>query len=390
VRPRTAFKDRPGALSLLQGRTQRECIFAIGAATVKRMLTIAAVVALVLGVAAGALWYWMSMPLYRPGMVSAGANLGAPLAPPPQGQDSSRWLVEKDVGLHHFAVGAGEDVLIVHGGPGRPITVPWPGLGALADKYRFHYYDQRGCGRSTRPVDRFGTSSFYANVQVLDRRLGIGAQLADIERIRTILGGRKLLLIGHSFGGFLASMYAAEFPQHVRALILVAPADVLVMPQEGPGFFAEVANRLPQPMKGDYAGFLERYLDYRRIFEKSEAELVALNAEFDRYYAAAAQAQGVAVPTLGEPGSGGGWMVHGLYISMGRRHDYRGALKRIDAPVLVVHGASDLQPERASRAYVDAIPGARVAVLPNAGHFPFAEQPEAFSAAVGRFLGELR
>jgi len=357
---------------------------------VKKMLTIAAAIALVVSVAAGAIWYWMSMPLYKPGMVSAGTNLSAPLAPPPQGNDSSHWLVEKDVRLHHFAVGAGEDVLIVHGGPGKPITDPWPGLNALTDRYRFHYYDQRGCGRSTRPIDRFGASNYYDNMKVLDRTLGIGAQLADIERIRTILGGGKLLLIGHSFGGFLASLYAAEFPQHVRALVLVAPADVLVLPQEGAGFFTEVGNRLPQPMKGEYGNFLKRYLDYGSIFDRSEVELATLNAEFDRYYATAAGAQGVAVPSTRDASSGGGWMVYGTYFSMGRRHDYRSALKGIDAPVVVIHGASDLQPEQASRAYVDAIPRARLAVVPNAGHFPFLDQPEAFSAAVGRFLDELR
>lgn len=356
----------------------------------RKTLAIAAVVVLVLGVAAGAFWYWMSLPLYRPGAVSAGARAGASLIPPPQSQDRSRWNVEKDIQLHHFAVGTGENVLIVHGGPGRPTTEPWAGLQALKDRYRFIYYDQRGCGRSTRPIDRFSPSSFFDNIKVLDRTLGIGAQLADIERIRTILGGDKLVLIGHSFGGFLASLYAAEFPQHVKALVLVAPADVLVFPQPGKGFFAEVGERLPPPMKSGYADFLTRYLDYASIFARSEADLTALNAEFDRYYAAAAQAHGMTVPGPADASSGGGWMVHAMYASMGRRHDYRSALKRIDAPVIVIHGTRDLQPERASRAYVDAIPGARLAIVPDAGHFAFADQPEAFSAVVGRFLRELQ
>jgi pimeloyl-ACP methyl ester carboxylesterase len=79
-----------------------------------------------------------------------------------------------------------------------------------------------------------------------------------------------------------------------------------------------------------------------------------------------------------------------MYLSMGRRHDYRAALKRINAPVLVIHGANDLQPEQASRTYVDAIAGAKLAVLPNAGHFSFADQAQAFSAVVGEFLGEAR
>lgn len=360
------------------------------ASTLKKMLMITVVALLVLGVVAGGLWYWMSQPLYKPGMVAAGTNLSSPLAPPPQGDDPNRWRVEKDIELHHFAVGSGENVLVVHGGPGKPTIEPWAGLDALKDKYRFHYYDQRGCGRSSRPIDKFGSSNFFDNMKTLDRTLGIGAQLADIERIRTLLGGGKLVLVGHSFGGFLASLYAAEFPQHVKALVLVAPADVLVFPQEGKGFFDEVAERLPPPMRSEYANFVKRYLDYGSIFAKSEAELTALNAEFDRYYAAAARLQGVVVPTGREANMGGGWMVHAMYVSMGRRHDYRGALKRIDAPVLVIHGASDLQPERASRGYVDAMPHATFVVLPNAGHFPFADQPDAFAAAVGRFLGELK
>ncbi|MFM9882588.1 MAG: alpha/beta fold hydrolase [Burkholderiales bacterium] len=188
---------------------------------------------------------------------------------------------------------------------------------------------------------KFGSSNLYDNIRLLVRTLGIGAQLADIERIRTILGAGKLLLIGHSFGGFLASLYAAEFPQHVKALILVAPADVLAMPQEGIGFFTEVENRLPQPMKGEYANFLKLYVDYASIFTRSEVELATLNAEFDRYYAAASKAQGVAVPGGGDASSGGGWMVHGMYFSMGRRHDYRSAMKRIDAPAVVIHGVND-------------------------------------------------
>lgn len=360
----------------------------------KKLLTIAAASVVVLSAAAGAFWYWMGLPLYTPGMVSAGTDLRAPLVPAPQSPEASPWIVEPDIRLHHFAAGSGENVLVVHGGPGKPTAAPWPGLNPLTGTYRFVYYDQRGSGRSTRPIDAFDGANVYAHMKRLDRTLGIGAQLADIERIRVILGGRKLVLIGHSFGGFLASLYAAEFPQHVKALVLVAPADVLVMPQKGKGFFAEIAERLPPSMRGEYADFLKRYLDYGSIFTKREAEVVALNSEFDRYYAAAARAQGAAVPGAGDASadasSAGGWMVHAMYISMGRRHDYRGALKRIAAPVIVIHGSRDLQPEQASRAYVDAIPGAKLALLPGAGHFPFLDQPDAFGSVVGAFLAAPR
>jgi len=121
---------------------------------------------------------------------------------------------------------------VIHGGPGFPPLRSWPALDRLAAKYRFNYYRQRGCGKSTRPVMRFSSRNFYKNLIILNAALGLGAQIADIERIRRILGQEQLILIGHSFGGFIASLYAAEFPEHVDKLILLAPADVMKMPQK--------------------------------------------------------------------------------------------------------------------------------------------------------------
>ena len=203
----------------------------------KKIIFIIVLALLVVVVVAGVFfWYAMGKPLYEPGMVRAGENLGAPLTAPEQAGDERFWDVEQDIQLYHFFEGEGRNVLIVHGGPGYPFAQPWPGLGPLTNEYQFHYYDQRGCGQSTRPIDKFSSTNYYANMTALDQTLGIGAQVADMERIRQILGEEKLLIIGHSFGGFLASLYAAEFPERVEAMILVAPADVLVMPQKDGGF----------------------------------------------------------------------------------------------------------------------------------------------------------
>jgi len=347
----------------------------------KKVIIIVVLVLLVLIIIAGVFfWYAMGRVLYEPGMVRAGENLRAPLTPPEQAGDEHFWNVEQDIQLYHFSVGEGRNVLIVHGGPGYPFAEPWPGLEPLTNKYRFHYYDQRGCGQSTRPIDRFSSPNYYQNMTTLDEALGIGAQVADMERIRQILGEEKLILIGHSFGGFLASLYAAEFPEKVEAMILIAPADVLVMPQKEGGLFEEVRKRLPEDMQADYAAYLEEYLDFRNIFSKSEADLVALNEGFGKYYAVVFEA------SIPEQGRSGGWMVWAMYLSMGTRHDYRDALRDVKAPVFVIHGANDLQTEEASRIYADAFPNARFHVTEDATHFPFYEQPEEFSTVVGEFL----
>jgi proline iminopeptidase len=322
-------------------------------------------------------------PLYEPGMVRAEKNLRAPLAPPPQAADPNFWLVEPDIKLYHFAAGKGRTALIVHGGPGRPHLKPWAGLEALTNSYRFIYYDQRGCGQSTRPIDRFESQNYYQNVLLLDRTLGLGAQIADIERIRRILGEEKLILIGHSFGGFLAALYAGEFPERVEAMVMVGPADMLVAPSDSGGLFNEVKARLPKEQLGDYGGWLQRYFDFGTIFSKSEADIAALNDEFGKYYRMVTSA---AFP---EQGKIGGWMGHAMFFSMGQQHDYRQVLKNVNAPVLVIHGAKDLQPEQASRGFASAFPNAKFRIIDNAEHFPFHTQATEFATVVAEFLAGL-
>jgi proline iminopeptidase len=352
---------------------------------VKKVLIIIGMILflLVAGVV-GLFWYLMNRPLYEPGMVHAGENLRAPLDPREQPDDEHLWNVEPDVQLYRFSAGEGRNVLVVHGGPGYPHLEPWPGLDPLTDDYRFHYYDQRGCGQSTRPIDTFSSRNFNQNMKTLDQALGIGAQLADIERISRILGEEKLILVGHSFGGFLASLYAAEFPEHVEAMVLLAPANVLVMPHQDGGLFEAVRQRLPEEMQEEYDAYLKDYLSFGDIFSRSEADLIALNQGMEKYYQAAIDRP---LPQQGQPG---GWGVQAIYLSMGRRHDYRDALRVVEAPVLVVHGSDDVfQSEGASRAYADSFPNAEFRMVEDAGHFPFHSQPDAFAQIVGEFLGEL-
>jgi proline iminopeptidase len=327
-------------------------------------------------------------------MVARGENLPAPLAPPSQPAGSDAWLVEPGIQLAHFSAGEGRNVLIVHGGPGEPFSEPIDGLEPLTGDFRFHYYDQRGCGQSTRPIERFDSPNTYENMTHLDRALGLGAQIADIERIRHILGDEELILIGHSWGGFLASLYAAEFPEHVEALVLVSPANVLVMPQPDAesDLFASVRAELPTEEQTEFDAFMEEYFDFGSLFDKSEDDLIALNMKFGEYYIKlmapdAAMNLDSGLPAQGRPG---GWMVWAQYVSMGQRHDYSKALKDVTAPVLVIHGADDLQSESASRLYSDAFPNAKFVVIQNASHFSFEQQPEQFAQLIADFLSDLK
>ena len=349
----------------------------------KTIFIFSGIILLVIIMITGGFWYMSTQPLYKPGMVR---EMSTSVVLPFQPVNSKTWLVEPGIELAHFAVGEGRNVLIIHGGPGEPFTQPISGLAPLTSEYQFHYYDQRGCGESTRPIDRFESPNVYENMKALDQSLGLGAQIADIERIRQILGDDKLILIGHSWGGFLASLYAAEFPEHVEALILVSPANTLVMPQPDAesDLFAVVRAKLPAGEQAEFDAFMKDYMDFNALFQKSDADLVAMNEQFGKYYIQVVDTK----TQLSPQGKPGGWMVWAMYISMGQRHDYRYALKNVESPVLVIHGADDLQREAASRIYAEVFPNSEFVVIENAGHFSFDEQSDRFATIVKSFLEE--
>jgi pimeloyl-ACP methyl ester carboxylesterase len=112
--------------------------------------------------------------------------------------------------LHSETIGSdtNEVVIILHGGPGMDFRYLLP-LQKLANDYFVVFYDQRGTGLSPR----------------------VGAAELSIEQMRSDLnqivqcyaGGRKVNLIGHSWGALLASVYANAYPDKVNKVILAEP-----------------------------------------------------------------------------------------------------------------------------------------------------------------------
>ena len=62
------------------------------------------------------------------------------------------------------------------------------------------------------------------------------------------------------------------------------------------------------------------------------------------------------------------------------------AMRSLEMPTLVIVGEVDLPFVSQSRAMADAIPGAVLAVIPDAGHSPQFENPDAWAVAVNSFL----
>ncbi|MFP2923654.1 alpha/beta fold hydrolase [Pyxidicoccus sp. 3LG] len=344
---------------------------------------------LLVGAAAGT-WWWMGRALFRPGTVEQVlAARGETLeVPPGQRADAPSWQVSPDVRLHHVAVGGGRDVVVVHGGPGLPPAKPWRGAVMTGDSLRWHFYDQRGCGASSRPVTHAPPGGTWQAMQAVEARLGLAAQLADLERIRRLLGKERLTLVGHSFGALVAALYAAEWPERVEALVLVAPAPLVTMPAGDGDLFTQVRARLNEAGQRELAAWMKHTFDFPTRLKDDEARLAEHFAAFGPLYVQAMRRER---PDAKLPGSGaaGGFLSLGLYLSLGRHHDWSDWLRRVRARTLVIHGAQDLQPRSATTRVVEAIPHARLVELAGSGHFPFEEQPEAFASTVSAFLSEV-
>lgn len=119
-------------------------------------------------------------------------------------------IILNGVTLHAETFGdpKNQPVIVLHGGPGWDYRTLLP-IKALSDEYFVIFYDQRGTGLSPR-VD--------------GKQLTLESSIADLDAVINHYGkGRKINLIGHSWGGMLASSYVGRYPEKVSHLVLAEP-----------------------------------------------------------------------------------------------------------------------------------------------------------------------
>ncbi|KAK4683550.1 cardiolipin-specific phospholipase, partial [Tremellales sp. Uapishka_1] len=103
-----------------------------------------------------------------------------------------------------------------------------------ASHRRTFFLDWLGMGLSSRPSPSLLAAPSNAT---LETRVSTAENffLASLESWRIAAGLDKMLLVGHSLGGYLISAYAVRYPERVSGLILVSPAGIPHGPKEGFG-----------------------------------------------------------------------------------------------------------------------------------------------------------
>ncbi len=239
--------------------------------------------------------------------------------------------------------GAGSPLVFVHGF--TTTAEFWRDqVEAFSSRYRVIRINLPGHGDSPRPEGRSYTIPAFAN---------------DILEVYRALDIDDAILVGLSLGGTVAQSFALSHPERVRALVLVGATP------HGLGEDVNVDNVL-------------KAIDELGVVQASQNVI-------ERSFGGAASRELVEFAKL-EVAQTPAFVAREAIASL-NASDSRARLRDIGVPTLVVVGNEDIiTPPGESVILSEGIPGSRLEIIPDAGHFPMLEQSQAFNHVLKDFL----
>lgn len=247
--------------------------------------------------------------------------------------------------------GSGLPVVFLHGFPlNRSMWAPQ--VAALSGSARVVTIDLRGHGESDAPLWRYSMEEFAD----------------DVAALLTHLGLAQVVLVGLSMGGYVAFAFARRHADRLRGLVLTdtrAQADT----EEGRGGRFRVAQAAQAKGPGAVADLMLPKLLAPATLGSRPALVTQVRAMIESM-----SVSGIA----------------GDLMAMADRPDSVSLLPSLACPTLVVVGEQDqATPVADARLMAERIPGARLELIPDAGHLPNLEQPALFNERLARFLASL-
>jgi pimeloyl-ACP methyl ester carboxylesterase len=279
---------------------------------------------------------------------------------------SGRWLREgrfvprretvAGLRVRYVRLGSGAPVVLLHGIASSIYT--WKDvLPALARSHDVVALDLPGFGGSDVPP-------------ALSVDLYVRLLPALLER----LGLRRASLVGHSLGGALAAVTAAQRPDLVDRLVLVSAAGYNLRPRDQP-LLVRLMGRLPSAVA---AGGLPRprllvALALRQVFHDDRLVTEERREEY--------------LAPLVRPGAAAALRSLVLSSDQGSQAAVEQAISAVRAPTLIIWGREDVWiPVADASRFEAAIPGSRSAVLEACGHLPQEEKPAETARLLDAFL----
>jgi serine/threonine protein kinase/pimeloyl-ACP methyl ester carboxylesterase len=239
----------------------------------------------------------------------------------------------------------------------------WPDLRRfwehLAERHTVVRYDGRGIGLSDRYAGDFTEET----------------RQRDLDAVLTAVGADKAALLGISEGGWTAATYAVEHRERITHLILYGA--YCRGAQARPGYDPEEDEALVTLIRKGWGRDTPRFRQvFTSQFFRTDAD-PGLIAHFNELQRVSADPETAAR----------------YHASCHRRGDGRDLFRRVQIPVLIIHGRDDLSVSaEEGRLLASIIPGAQLVLLPSGMHY-FPTDSEVVTKAAGaiaRFLSEGR
>jgi pimeloyl-ACP methyl ester carboxylesterase len=246
--------------------------------------------------------------------------------------------------------GKGLPVVFLHAFPLNR-TMWAPQVSGLRDRCRVVTVDLRGHGESDAPLWRYSLD-LYAD---------------DLCGLLDHLGIERAILVGLSMGGYLTFAFHRKFPHRIGAVVL---ADTKAEPDKS----EQVAWRFGLAQRAHKLGAAA-------VADEMLPKLLAPASQARPDLADRVRAMIMSTPVTG---------IAGDLMAIAERPDSTPQLRTIACPSLVIVGEQDgLTMPADARRIADGIPGARLEIIPGAGHLSNLEAPDAFNRALRSFLGTL-
>jgi 3-oxoadipate enol-lactonase len=268
------------------------------------------------------------------------------------------WVRTDDgVDLDVEVAGSGPGLLLVHGHGGAKEDFA-DHAERLAERHTVVMFDNRGHGSSGHPTDAAAYS--------------LARMRADTWAVADAIGLDRFRVLGHSMGGMIVRRMPLEQPDRIEALVLMDTSagpvpDLVPELVEVAAYVGLTDGKDALKALLDSVGALDTPPYHRLLLERPGYQ------EFqDRKWADTSVVM---------------WST--LAAEIARQPDDLAQLAALACPTLVIVGELDLAFVPGSHLMATTIPGARLEVIPQAGHSPQFEAPDAWIDALERFLAAL-
>jgi len=273
--------------------------------------------------------------------------------------------------------GAGIPLVLINGGPGGTHHYFHPWFSRASEYARVIYYDQRGTG----------LSDFEPGVE----GYSVEQAVEDLDRMREALGISSWVVLGYSYGGFLAQYYATTHPEHVAGLVLVGAM---------PGLWVDFGETRQYDYLSDIE--IERIRSVgKQVVEDGKEndwpydQLIRsiifnnfMNGDWKRQHFYKPTPAEIAMIARYEWVNERGF--NGIMSRSAERVNLAGAFERSPFETLILEGKWDLTWGEGKPAILAGNhPGARLVTIDNAGHTIFNENPDAFFNELETFVRNL-